>query len=373
MARRPRWWHTLQEARRQACTAIDFYNRPGDRRSFLDFVVHMHLAWQDLLHADFERRHINYFFRETNGRYIRGKDGERRSWDLRKCLKEDYKERDAVRANIEFFIGLRDKIEHRYQDAFMVATAPHAHANVINFEAELVRRFGATATLSDELRFPLFVQSLTPEGLEQQRKLRRNLPRSAQTYITNFEAQLPADLIHDPKYIYRVQLTPMKGPKTEADLAVNFVRQDDLTDAERQEAEELGKKGMVLVTEKERPVLYKGELLPKQATREIEALIPFRFNMNHFVKMWKHHGVRPASNATDRSKTDHRYCIYSVPYGNYLYTLAYVKRCASELDTRQKFEEVLGVKAVLREQVTDINSMSSKASTTSKRRRPSAS
>ncbi len=31
MAPRPKWHHTMQEARRQACLAIDFYNRPGDR------------------------------------------------------------------------------------------------------------------------------------------------------------------------------------------------------------------------------------------------------------------------------------------------------------------------------------------------------
>ena len=37
MARPPAWRHTLDEARRQALVAIDFYNRPGDRRSFSDF------------------------------------------------------------------------------------------------------------------------------------------------------------------------------------------------------------------------------------------------------------------------------------------------------------------------------------------------
>jgi hypothetical protein len=43
MAPRPQWHHTMQEARRQACLAVDFYNRPGDRRSYLDFVVHMQM------------------------------------------------------------------------------------------------------------------------------------------------------------------------------------------------------------------------------------------------------------------------------------------------------------------------------------------
>jgi hypothetical protein len=47
--RPPAWRHTLDEARRQALVAVDFYNRPGDRRSFTDFIVHIHLAWQNLM------------------------------------------------------------------------------------------------------------------------------------------------------------------------------------------------------------------------------------------------------------------------------------------------------------------------------------
>lgn len=143
--------------------------------------------------------------------------------------------------------------------------------------------------------------------------------------------------------------------------AVNFVRQEELTEDERREMERLGKAGMVVVTEKERDVLYKDELLPKQAAAAIEALLPFRFNTAHFVKMWKLHGVRPPRGAKEKSKTNTSYCIFSPPYNNYVYTQAYVRRCVSELDTREKFEKALGMTPVLKEQVTQIR----KRSTTS--------
>jgi Protein of unknown function (DUF3644) len=99
MAPRPRWWHTMQEARRQACVAVDFYNRAGDKRSFHDFVMHMHLAWQDLLHADLQRRKVDIFYRADNGRYARGKDGEKRTWELQRCLKHEYENNDPTRLN----------------------------------------------------------------------------------------------------------------------------------------------------------------------------------------------------------------------------------------------------------------------------------
>ncbi len=98
MAPRPKWWHTLQEARRQALLGVDFYNRPGDKRSFYDFVVHMHLAWQNLLHADLERRKVDYYYRDKRGRYVKGKDGERRTWELQECLKREFKDNSPVRS-----------------------------------------------------------------------------------------------------------------------------------------------------------------------------------------------------------------------------------------------------------------------------------
>lgn len=140
MARPPAWRHTLDEARRQALVAIDFYNRPGDRRSFSDFIVHIHLAWQNLLHADRIRRKEEIFYRESGGRrhFKRNPDGSRKTWDLSQCLKYEFGTNDPVKANIEFFVGLRNHVEHRFQDSVLVATAAEAHACIINFETELV-------------------------------------------------------------------------------------------------------------------------------------------------------------------------------------------------------------------------------------------
>jgi hypothetical protein len=80
------------------------------------------------------------------------------------------------------FIGLRNKIEHRFQDAFMAATGPHPHAYVINLEAELAKRFGKPYSLANELRFPVFVSALTPEGVDAQNEARKRLPQGARKF-----------------------------------------------------------------------------------------------------------------------------------------------------------------------------------------------
>jgi hypothetical protein len=68
---------------------------------------------------------------------------------------------DPVRINLELFIALRNKVEHRYEHALRAAAGGRAHAFVINFEQELVANFGSEHSLADQLRFPLFVESIT--------------------------------------------------------------------------------------------------------------------------------------------------------------------------------------------------------------------
>jgi Protein of unknown function (DUF3644) len=344
MAPRPQWHHTMQEARRQASLAIDFYNRPGDRRSYLDFVVHMHLAWQNLLHADRLRRNEPIFYREKNRRYVKNPDGTRKTWDLAECLKHELSEADPVRQNIAFFIGLRNRIEHRFQDAFMSTTGPHAHAYVINFETELVRRFGTKFSLADELRFPVFVQSLTPEGVNAQRKLRRQLPTAARNYVTQFEASLDPAVAASEKFVYRVQLTPMKGPKSEADMAVTFVSGSDLSDEELAALKKDGKAGTVFVTEKQREVGLLDKMLPKAAAKAVEEQIPFEFRTNHFARTWKTLGVRPDGKSKTPDKTQTHYCIYVQAMSQYVYTPAYVQKLVSLLSTEDGYEATVGSK-----------------------------
>ena len=48
----------------EACLAVRLYNDPAERRSFEAFIVHMHLAWLYLLHAELTRDSIDYRYRD---------------------------------------------------------------------------------------------------------------------------------------------------------------------------------------------------------------------------------------------------------------------------------------------------------------------
>jgi hypothetical protein len=66
MARPPRWQSTLDASVEEACLAVRLYNDPAEPRSFEGFVVHMHLAWLYLLHAEFIRDHVDHRYWDPN-------------------------------------------------------------------------------------------------------------------------------------------------------------------------------------------------------------------------------------------------------------------------------------------------------------------
>lgn len=350
MARPPAWKRTLDEARRQALVAIDFYNRPGDRRSFSDFIVHIHLAWQNLLHADRKRHKLEIFYREPGGRrqFKRNPDGSKKTWDLKQCLKYEFQDNDPVRANIEFFIGLRNHVEHHFQDSLLNATAPEAHACIINFESELVSRFGQEESLGAELKFPVFVQSLTPPQYDEQRMLRSGLPVSVSTFITEFQAQLPDSIRNNEYFAYRLLLLPMKGPKTEADMALNFVKQDDLSEGQLKEL--LGGQGSVIFAEKYREALHGEEMLPKAAAKAVEELIPFSFSVNAFTQVRKKWQIGPAKTGDKvQLPKSEGYCLYSPAFKQFVYRQKLVERLVEALSTPEKYESLVGIPPTAKE------------------------
>lgn len=149
MAQRPKWWHQLaqqpqlQAAKNEARLAVDLYNRPTEPRSLEGLVVHMHLAWLYMLHAQFLRDGVDFRYREKDGRRFVKVDGEPKTWELTRCLEEAFGAGDPVRRNIEFFIKLRNTIEHRYESLLAAVVAGKVQAHVLNFEEMLVRLVGA--------------------------------------------------------------------------------------------------------------------------------------------------------------------------------------------------------------------------------------
>ena len=336
----PKWRHTLNEAKRLAVRAVDEYNCSTGH--YGDFIGTMVRAWLYLLQAEFQRDKIDYRYKDENGDPTLI-DGEPKLWDVLKSAKERFPAaNDPVRINLELFIALRNKVEHRYEHALKAAAGGRAHALVINFEQELVAKFGLQHSLADQLRFPLFVESITAPERKDTIKAVRAL-RAAQTVLAKFDADLNSEILDDQRYDFRVRLVPMLGPKSEADAAMEFVKLDELTDDERKVMIEAGRSGRVVTKVKKVPVSSAGCMLPKRVVNEVQKRVPFDFNIGLHTRLWKHFKLHPGRwVAPDGGETVSEFCIPNEPTRQYVYTQAWVDKIVKEIGTPEKFEAFFG-------------------------------
>lgn len=68
MAPPTRFMQMVESSRDEASLAVRLYNNPSEARSFEGFVVHMHLAWLYLLHAELTRDGVDYRYWHQQGR-----------------------------------------------------------------------------------------------------------------------------------------------------------------------------------------------------------------------------------------------------------------------------------------------------------------
>jgi hypothetical protein len=332
----------LNGAREEALLAVDLYNQARQPRRLEAFLVHMHIAWTYLLHAEFQRDGVDIRCRLPTGRFERI-DGEPKTWGLSRCIDERWHNEDATKMNLQITIGLRNKIEHRYHEAVAIATSGYAQSLLVNFEEEMTNVFGPAFSLGEDLRFPIFVGAITALGTARLAELRGKLPPSTRDYLARFESGLDPAILADRRFEFRINVIQKLGSKADADQALTFVRESELSHDQRTALETLGRSGTVVIREQIRPVSNAGMLKPTAVVAEVAERIQFKFNMYHFSRAWKELRCRPPSGDKQPSRTDEKYCVFDVAHGDYLYTPAMVEKIVRESKTAAKFEEFLKI------------------------------
>lgn len=104
----------LEKATDCALLSVEIYNKPAIKFKSGGYISLMVIAWTALFHAVFYKRKVKPIYKLDNGRYERI-GGDYKFFELSYCLKEYYKTNtgNPVRKNLEFFVELRNRIEHR--------------------------------------------------------------------------------------------------------------------------------------------------------------------------------------------------------------------------------------------------------------------
>jgi hypothetical protein len=341
MSARARWWHQLQASKSEVRLAVDLYNRSTQERSLEAFVVHMIIAWTKLIQARYERDGEDIYVRGHRGhRNWRQptRDGDFVTKPLHQLIEEQFGREGPVTKNVEFFIGLRNRIEHRYDRDTGALVYGRVQALVLNYENTLVDWFGEDEGLAEELRFPIFLSTITSDAVEALKEVRERLPRRILDYVQDFDASLAPEVAGDQRYEFRVYLIPQTSSKTEADAAMTFVRLEELDDEQRAQVEQM----RTIIRDKKVPVEDLGHLRATQVAERVEGELGMRFGVWNHTQCWKHYDVRPPHGSDHPERTKGDFCRYNEAFHEYVYTEAWVKFLVRKLGDADEFEEVIG-------------------------------
>ena len=336
----------LEKCSSAALAAVEAYNRPGPRFRTAQFLILIVLAWTGLFHAIFFRRKRNPWYRSRGSgtgsgvRYTKI-DGEPKHWDLSECLKQYYGDHNPPeRKNLEFLIGLRNKIEHRQLPHLDATLFGECQACLLNLEEMLVNEFGSRFALTGQLALALQFSQVLPEERNKATKTAiLSSSRAVTDYVEKYRTALPPLTLASMKYSFSVFLVPKVANRASAaDVAVQFVRINEASPEELSRLEKLN----VLIREKHIPIANLGFHKPSDVVKELKVKLPWKVSMAVHTRAWRHFVVRPKSGDPAPEKTDPRYCVYDDVHEDYLYTDAWVSKLAGDLSDAATFQQITG-------------------------------
>ena len=324
----------IEKAKSAVLAAVENYNKPGISFRTRTFTMLVVVGWTALFHAIFYKKGRKpWYVKSGSGRGIRYEyiDGDPKYWGLAECLKQYYgDDNPAEKANIEFLLKLRHKIEHRNHPELDPILYGECQATLINFENLLVKEFGNEMALSMQFYIALQFSYLSQEQQEiALKQLKHSSVGDLLEFISTFRDGIPSNILSSTNYSFKVFLVPKLANSTNAaDLAVEFVHYDSLNSEQKQQIQ----KALAIIKEKQIPVVSKGLMKPKQVVERLNSCLPFSVSAHTHIQAWKFHKVRPQQNSAKPEQTNSKYCIYDELAGGYGYTDAWVRKLYRELN-----------------------------------------
>lgn len=306
-----------------ALLAVEIYNKPRAPFRVETFITHMIMAWTRLFQAHFNLTiGETYFYKEKNGRY-KLTDGEKKAWELKTCIKEYGKISPAVKTNLEFFIKLRNKIEHRTIDKEEIGLTifGECQALLYNYENELIKLFGEEYAINKSLAYSLqFSRVRTTQQKEASKQLLSNEYKDIVEFIKKYRDHIRDDVFESQEYSIKLIQIPKISNTNKSDLAVEFVNWSSLSAEDKDKYDQLTAivKDKVIKVE----AVNIGKLKPGQVLSKVHKRTNVTLNHTdhkHLLCIFK---IRPYSEfggITDPFDTNTKYCHYDEAHQDYLY------------------------------------------------------
>jgi hypothetical protein len=331
----------IEKARETALLAVETYNRPTASFRSGAYVVLMIIAWTSLFHAMFLRNGSKPYYRKPGSRRYDRIDGEPRRWELKECLQQHYKANNpAARQNLEFFIGLRNKIEHRSLAQIDPEVFGECQAMLLNFESLLVSEFGDRYAIRGGLTFALQFSHVIPKSSSAPAaKATAGAFKAIKQYVDAFRSSLSADVQNDLAYSFKVFLVPKIGNHASKDsVAVEWVKYDPSKPEEMRNYEKV----VAMIKPKEVQIANLGLLKPTRVAQQVAAKLGKRFTIYYHKLCYEHFKIRPPGGAPDPSACNPQFCVYDDLHKDYCYKPEWVEFLAQKLGDPALYENIIG-------------------------------
>lgn len=322
-----------------ALLAVEIYNKPRAFFRVESFITHMIMAWTRLLQAHFNQTiSETYFYKEKNGRF-KIVDGERKAWELKTCIVKYGQLSDPVKTNLDFFIKLRNKIEHRTIDKEEIGIMIFGECQSLlyNYENELISIFGSEYAINESLAFSLqFSRLRTTKQTQASKQLLSSEYKEVKEFIEKYRDNIKDDVFSTQEFSIKLIQVPKIGNTGRNDLAVEFVNWNSISEADRKKYDKLTTivKDKVIKAE----VINPGKLKPGKVISEINKKLTTKINHSdhkHIQAIFKIRPYKEFGEDQDPFETNTKYCHYDEAHNDYLYQERWVNFLVGNITSGQ--------------------------------------
>ena len=309
-----------------ALLAVEIYNKPRTTFRSEGFITMMIMAWTRLLHAHFNNTiGDKYYYKKRNNRYEMV-DGERKAWELSTCIKKHGSMESGVESNLNFFIKLRNKIEHRHIEKREIDTLIFGECQslLFNYESKLIEFFGSSYSINEALVYSLQFSQIRTQKQEQANRsaLSKDLSEIV-SFVVKYRNTLDEKTYNSREYSIKLIQIPKISNTNRADAAVEFVRWDALSDEDKAAYEQL----TVIIKDKTVKIeaANVGRLKSSEVIKKINGTLNRKaITQNLHVCLYKLFEIRPPNGAIDPFETNAEFCLYDEPHNDYVYQESWV-------------------------------------------------
>jgi hypothetical protein len=334
--------YLLQNSIESVLTAVEIYNKPKTQFKIQSFITLMIIGWTKALHSYLHSEGIKYFYKNKNGKFEKV-DGENKSWDIKKCIKEYKKFDDDVKANLKFFIGLRNKVEHRDLTETDIETILFGECQSLlyNYETFIIEEFGEEYSVNETLAFAL--QFSTYNVLQQKKSQKRQLSKELidiKHYIDKYRSALTDEVYDSQKYSIKFLIIPKISNTNRGDLSIDFVKEDTLTEEDYQTITAIIKDKII-----KKEATNVGKHKPSKVCDTVNEAISDEFKISvstHHPKICKFYKIKPLHKDDDPFNTNPKYCTYDEAHNDYVYTDEWIEFLINEfkVSPKEKYRQI---------------------------------